>query len=113
MDDCIYFSTDPAVEKKFEVVLSLLLNVEFTGPLQYFLGLKVKCKKEDDRLNIFLSQEVAAIELVHRAGLSNISANINKTPYRTGYPVDKIYAIPNLSLSVRENIEDDLRSYVG
>ena len=34
VDDFIYFSTDPEVENKFEVVLSLLLNVEFTGPPQ-------------------------------------------------------------------------------
>ena len=113
VDDFIYFSTDPKVEKKFEVALNLLLNVEFTGPPQYFLGLKVKCKKEDNHLSIFLSQEAAATELVDRAGLSDISAKINKTPYRTGYPVDKISAMPNLPLSVREKIEDDLRSYVG
>ena len=112
MDGFIYFSTDPAVEKKFEVALSLLLNVEFTGPPQYFLRLKVKCKKEDDHLSIFLSQEAAATELVHRAGLSDLSAKINKNPYRTGYPVDKISAIPNLPLSVRKKIEADLRSYV-
>ena len=53
VDEFIYFSTDPAVEKKFEVTLSLLLNVESTGPPQYFLGLKVKCKKEDNHLRIF------------------------------------------------------------
>ena len=56
VDDFIYFSTDPKAEKKFEVALSLLLNVEFIEPSQYFLDLKVKCKKEDDHLSIFLSQ---------------------------------------------------------
>ena len=72
VDDFIYISTDPAVEKKFEVALSLLLNVEFTGLPKHFLGLKVKYKKEDDHLSIFLSQEAATTELVHRADLSDI-----------------------------------------
>ena len=79
VDDFIYFSIDPEVKKKFETAHSLLLNVEFTGPPQYFLGLKVKYKKEENNLSIFLSQEVAATELVHRAGLSNISAKTKNT----------------------------------
>ena len=113
VDDVIYFLTDPAVEKKFETALSLLLNVEFTGPPQYFLGLKVKYKKVENNLSIFLPQQAEATELIHRAGLSNILTKTNKTSYCTGYQVDKIDTIPNLSLSVRGKIEEDLRSYLG
>jgi len=82
VDDCIYFSTYSEVEKKSETALILLLNVEFTGPPQYFLELKVKCKKDENHLNVFLSQEVAVIELLHRTGLSNISTKSNNTRYR-------------------------------
>ena len=96
-DDFIYFSTNPEVEKKFEIALSVLLNVEFTGPSQYFLGLNVKCKKEENTLTIFLSKEVASTELVHRTGLSNISTKSKNTPYRTRYPYFSYFIILFLS----------------
>ena len=77
------------MEEKFENDLKLLLNLEFTGPPQYFLDLKVKYKEDEKHLSIFISQETATIELVHRTSLLNISTKKNCIPYRTRYPVEK------------------------
>ena len=73
VDEFIYLSTSSEVEEKFENDLKLLPNLEFIGPPQYFLDLKVKYKEDEKHLSIFISQETATIELVHRTSLSNIS----------------------------------------
>ena len=44
VDNFIYFLARPEVEKKFKNDLKLLLNVEFTGPPQYFFGLKINVR---------------------------------------------------------------------
>ena len=96
------------MEKKFENYLKLLLNVEFLGPPQYFLGVKVKFKKDNTYLSIFFSQEAAAIELVHQASVFTIFTTSNCTPDHIGYPLDKIEVIQKIPHYVREKIEEDL-----
>ena len=103
VDDFIYFSTDLEVENKFENYLRLLLNAEFIGLSQWFLGLKVKYKMEDNHLSIFLLQEAAVTELIHRAGLSNITTKTNSTSYRTGYPVDELMLFQTSPLRTRKD----------
>ena len=62
-------------------------------------------------LSKFLSQEVATTDLLHWARLSKVSTTKQCTPYRIGYPLDKIEALSNLPKSVRDKIKEDLRSY--
>ena len=41
-------------------------------------------------MSIFLSQQSTIEELIHKVGLSKVSSSSKSTPYRFGYPVDKI-----------------------
>jgi hypothetical protein len=66
--------------------------MEFNGPVTYFLGIKfITNTDENGDISIQLTQE-AFIEslLVASAGLDGDGVNESKTPYRVGYPVNKI-----------------------
>ena len=59
VDDCIYFSQDPSVEKAFEESLSTVMNnkITFMGNVSNFLGIKFDCVRDNnDDLSIYLSQ---------------------------------------------------------
>ena len=91
VDDCIYYSTDPDVEKEFETRLADIMNnqISFMGTVTHFLGIKFDCiRNHDNNLNIYMSQTAFIDSLVHHSNLS--STNSVNTPYRSGYPVDTI-----------------------
>lgn len=73
-DDFIYYSQSPKVENAFEDKLKLLLDVEFEKNTQNFLGQKIQVHEEENHMNIFLSQQSTTEELIHKAGLSEVSS---------------------------------------
>ena len=95
VDDCIYFSEDPAVEQAFQSKFSTVLKdkISFMGPVTHFLGIKFDCLCDNaNNLNIYMSQTAFIDSLTETANLTN--ANAVTTPYHNGYPVDKIEPPP-------------------
>ena len=45
VDDFIYFSSSNAVEEKFQRILSRLINVDFMGTVEWFLGTHFSCRQ--------------------------------------------------------------------
>jgi hypothetical protein len=91
VDDFFYFSASSEVEKKFEKEFGAKIDMEFNGPVTYFLGIKfITETHEDGNVSIQMSQEAFIDTLVQSAGLDGDGVTEPKTPYRVGYPVDKI-----------------------
>jgi hypothetical protein len=91
VDDFFYFSQSQDVEKKFEKDFGSKIDMEFNGPVSYFLGIKFTVNQEaDGYVSIQMSQEAFIDSLVQSAGLDSDGVTEPKTPYRIGYPVDKI-----------------------
>ena len=115
VDDFLYFSEDPEVEATFEHGLSHDLNmgVDFDHDPQHFLGLKMECcRHADNHVDIFLSQEAFIDSLLITHGLDT-STSTPRTPYRSGYPVDKIPMDTNLPPDVLQHSQALLRTIVG
>ena len=65
-------------------------------------------------MNIFLSQQSTTEELIHKAGLSEVSSSSKSTLYRSEFPVHKIVSEHiDLPMSVKLKLEDEYRSLVG
>ena len=91
VDDVIYFSESKAVEKEFEKRFQAKIDIEFDGVVDYYLGIKFDCQKhQDGNVSIHMSQEAFIESLGALAKLTNPHMSYPKTPYRSGYPVDKI-----------------------
>ena len=55
VDDFIYFSEDPNVERLFEQLLSSLVTVDFMGTIEWFLGTHFQWNKTVDEVLVHLS----------------------------------------------------------
>ena len=112
VDDFVYFSEDPKVERKFEELLGKQTNVDFMGQVSHFLGIRYQWRKTENRTQVHLSQESFADQLINHAKMDNIATKTALTPYRSGCPVD---ALPKTKLlpQQRHKLETELRSYVG
>ena len=88
VDDFIYFSEDPAVERAFESQLQQQISVEFLGVSHHFLGIRLHWTETTDTLSVHLSQPAFIDDLLQRHGLSD--SNPVDTPYKSGVHVDTI-----------------------
>ena len=113
VDDFIFFSTSAKVEKAFQTKLKESTSVDFMGEVSHFLGLKFQWRKSKTRVKVHISQEAFADTLIQQAGLSHLSTSTNKTPYRSGYPVDKIPPDPTLTTAQQQAIQAQYRSLIG
>ena len=103
VDDFFYFSSSEKVEKKFEKTFSSKLGMELNGEVSYFLGIKFEtARHDDDNLSIKLSQEAFIESLAALAHLDGDGVTCPTSPYRAGFPIDKI---PN----DKGHISDDLQ----
>ena len=94
VDDIIYFSPSREVETAFEERLKEKIDIEFNGQIGYFLGINFTCvKSPDNNITIHLSQEAFIESIASLANLKDPHMNYPKTPYRSGFPVDKIDSI--------------------
>jgi hypothetical protein len=91
VNDFFYFSTSREVEQKFDKDFGQQIDMEFNGPIRYFLGIKFTTKTDENgEVTIQMSQEAFMDSLVQSSGLDGDGVTKPKTPYRIGYPVDKI-----------------------
>jgi hypothetical protein len=89
------------------------LQVEFNGPIHYFLGIKFShCKSNDGHVTIHLSQEADVQQLLEENNLHTATTIIKPTPYRSGHPVDTIPNV-NLPVEIRMELESKLRKILG
>ena len=112
VDDFIYFSKDPEVEKLFEQKLQNQTQTDFMGKVSHFLGIRFQWRETPDKVSVHMSQEAFADQLISNSGLDNDSASSKPTPFRSGLPVD---SIPHIKLPPEQssNLKQQLQSYVG
>ena len=84
VDDFVFFSTSPKVEKEFELKLKSKTNVDFMGNVRF------QWRQNSDSLQVHLSQEAFAGNLIQQSGLDQFSTKSNLIPFRSGNPVDFI-----------------------
>jgi hypothetical protein len=90
MDDFIYFSDDPNVERLFERLLSSLVTVDFMGFVEWFLGTHFQWHKTKDEVSVHLSQTGFAAHLVEDNNAHLHSIMTDATSYQSGLPIDAI-----------------------
>ena len=91
VDDLIYFSEDPAVEKHFETEFGNKIDTSFNGPIDYFLGISFSHQRHiNNDVTIHMSQHAFIDSLLVMTKLEHSDSHSAPTPYRSGYPVDCI-----------------------
>ncbi len=95
VDDFIYFSETDYVETLFEEKFGNEVTTTFEGDVSHFLGIAFQSiRHADGHVSTHLSQEASIDSLLDQANLSGPDVAPVPTPYRTGYPVDKIPQLP-------------------
>ena len=82
------------------------------GQVSHFLGIRFQWEQTKTSLRVHMSQQAFSENLIHQAGLSDISAKINVAPYRSGYPIDAVHD-KKVTPQQKIQLEQELRSYVG
>ncbi len=91
VDDFIYFSSSDKVEKEFESQFGSQVPTTFDGDVNYFLSIAFNNTRHNDgHISIHMSQEAFTDTLVAKANLDGPDCGTCPTPYRSGYPIDKI-----------------------
>ena len=88
VDDFVYFSEDPEVERKFEQLLSSLITVDFMGTVDWFLGTHFQWSCYHNEVSVHLSQTGFAAHLVEDNNAHTRNITPDATPYRSGLPID-------------------------
>ena len=113
VDDFIYFSTNRKVEEKFEKSFKAKLDMDLSGDISYFLGIKFTPKRHDKHVTIKLSQEAFIDTLAALAKLDGDGVNEPKSPYRNGLPIDKIPASTTTDPELQRKHNALLQTLVG
>ena len=92
VDDFIFFSQSPAVERHFQQEFEKhVTKVTWNEEVDYFLGVKFDCVKHNNKeVTIQLSQTAFVESLLIQYHMNGDEINTVQTPYRSGYPIDKI-----------------------
>jgi hypothetical protein len=88
VDDFVYFSEDPQVERRFEQLLSSLVTVNFWGTIDWFLGIHFQWSCYDNEVSVHLSQTGFAAHLVEDNNVHMQNITPSATPYCSGLPID-------------------------
>ena len=89
VDDFLYFSGSPEVEKWFEESLGKLLTVDFMGAVTYFLGCRYQWfRTANEGVGVHISQPGFIEQLLEKFHMQD-SVPV-KTPYRSGLPIDRL-----------------------
>ena len=95
VDDFIYFSESDEVEKSFETEWGKRFKTTFDGDVSHFLGITFHTDThKDGHISIHMNQEPFTDSLCQMTKLDGPEAYTVPTPYRSGYPVDKIPYVP-------------------
>ena len=91
VDDFIYFSSSSKVEREFEKRFGSRIKTTFDGDVSHFLGIAFKpTRHSNGHVSLHLSQEAFTETILQRTGLDGPDVGTAPTPYRSGYPIDKI-----------------------
>jgi hypothetical protein len=90
VDDFVYFSEDPEVEKLFCRLLSERCKVDFMGIVEWFLGVHFSWRITPSSVDVHLNQSGFAANLVESFARQSRNATPTATPYRSGVPIDSI-----------------------
>ena len=113
VDDFIYFSESDMVEKAFETEFGATIKTTFDGDISHFLGINfTNIRHDDGHLSIHLTQEAFTDTLVQKAGLDGPDSATAPTPYRSGYPIDKIPKA-NYSPAIQAKITHKMQTLTG
>jgi hypothetical protein len=112
VDDFIYFSKSEAVEQKFKDEFTKKIDIDWNGQIDYFLGIKFQCKRhQNNDVSILMNQEAFIDTIVEQAQLQSDEISTPKTPYRSGYPIDKIPTIPQHATN--SSYVDFMQKFIG
>jgi deoxyuridine 5'-triphosphate nucleotidohydrolase len=112
VDDFIYFSKSKAVEEKFEKAFDQKIDIDWNGQIDYFLGIQFQCKRhENNDVSILLSQEAFIDTIINSADLQHDDITTPKSPYRSGYPIDKIPTIEQDKAN--QSYVDFMQKFIG
>ena len=86
------FSKSSTVEQHFQTEFAKqVTKVSFTPQVDYFLGIKFDCRRHScTSVTIQLSQAAFSENLLIQNNLHGDMINPVQSPYRSGYPIDKI-----------------------
>ena len=92
VDDFIFFSKSPDVEQFFQNEFAKkVTKVTFTQTVDFFLGIKFDCIRHNkDSVTIHLSQAAFCENLLIQQNLHEDQVNSVTSPYRSGFPIDRI-----------------------
>jgi hypothetical protein len=88
VDNFIYFLEDPAVERRFEQLLAVMVTVEFMGNVDWFLGTHFQWLCSNVDISIHLSQTGFMVHLVKDNNVHTHNITPDATPYCSGLPID-------------------------
>jgi hypothetical protein len=80
VDDFVYLSKNPEVERQFEQLLANLVTVKFMGNVDWFLGTHFKWSCLDNKVSVHLSQTGFAAHLVEDNNVHTRNITPNATP---------------------------------
>lgn len=113
VDDFIYFGTSNAVEEAFRQKLLSQSLVTFDNSPNHFLGQKISILEEPEgTFGTHLSQRAIIDGILDEYNLNDTS-NTKRSPYRSGFPVDKINERKPLPEWVRKDCKEELQRLVG
>jgi hypothetical protein len=88
INDFVYFSSDPAVEAKFERFLREHITVDFLGRVEWLLGTHSQWSITPEVVQVHLSQTGFASHLVEVNNIHHRNITPNAIPYRSGLPIN-------------------------
>ena len=96
VDDFLFFSKSTKVESYFQQEFEKhVTKVTWNKEVDYFLGVKFDCSRQSpNKVTIQLSQTAFMENLLHQYKMHGDDVNSVQTPYRSGYPIDKIKSEP-------------------
>jgi hypothetical protein len=88
VDDFVYFSTDPAVEAKFQQLLKKYITIDFMGAMEWFLETHFQWMVTPDKVKVHLRQTGFASHLVEDNNIHLHNITPDATPYRYSLPIN-------------------------
>jgi len=90
VDDFVYFSEDPDVERLFCRLLSERCKVDFMGIVEWFLSFHFSWRIAPSSVTVHLNQSGFATNLVESFSRQARNKTPTATPYRSGVPIDSV-----------------------
>lgn len=102
VDDFVYFSEDPTVERSSKKKLDAHFDIGRLGEAEWFLGTHFEwALTKTGGVSVHLSQSTFAQHTVKRFGLADANPTLGATPYRSEMPIN---AVPPSNLSESEQV---------